>query len=402
MTGMRAFSPVRCVIIAEGPTLSDQQGFYDNLPRVSVFEQLTDDARYAALPPDWFIGAADIVNSTGLVAEGRYKVVNMVGAAVISALMNALKGTSFPFVFGGDGAGFALPAEHEKTARDALAKVSCWAQAEFGIKMRVALVPVADVRAAGLEAKVARFQASAGADYAMFDGGGLLWAETRMKEGAYKIAPAPDGSFPDLTGLSCRWSHMPARNGTILSLVVAEVAGAPEEQVAAIYSEIITLAQGLERGGHPAPSKGPGSSWPPKGAGLEAHATKGTGSLGVARMKALFESFLAWVLIRTGIKLGGFDARRYAQIVGENADFRKLDDGLKMTLDCDPATQQKIEAVLAQAEQKGLVRYGITTQDEAMMTCIVPSIMTDDHVHFIDGAAGGYTQAATLMKQKSV
>jgi hypothetical protein len=33
-----------------------------------------------------------------------------------------------------------------------------------------------------------------------------------------------------------------------------------------------------------------------------------------------------------------------------------------------------------------------------MMTCIVPSILTDDHVHFIDGAAGGYTQAARLMK----
>jgi hypothetical protein len=28
----------------------------------------------------------------------------------------------------------------------------------------------------------------------------------------------------------------------------------------------------------------------------------------------------------------------------------------------------------------------------------VPSILTDDHVHFIDGAAGGYTQAARLMK----
>jgi len=35
-----------------------------------------------------------------------------------------------------------------------------------------------------------------------------------------------------------------------------------------------------------------------------------------------------------------------------------------------------------------------------MMTCIVPSIMDDNHVHFIDGASGGYTQAATGIKAR--
>jgi len=375
--------------------------FYALLPRINAFDQLTQEACYTPLPPAWFIGAADIVNSTGLIADGRYKTVNMVGAAVISALMNALDKASFPFVFGGDGAGFAIAPQDEAAARDALAKVACWARAEFDIGMRVALVPVADARSAGFDVRVARFQASKGADYAMFDGRGLLWAEAQMKAGAYLIDPAPVGSVPDLTGLSCRWSHMPARNGTILSLVVAPQPGASGGDIAAIYTEIIGLAQALERGGHPAPVTGPGSNWPPKGAELEAHATRGTGSLGAAKAKALLESFVAWVLIPTGIKLGGFDARRYARIVGDNADFRKLDDGLKMTLDCDPKTQAKIEGVLSDAQDRGLLRYGIATQSEAMMTCIVPSIMTDDHVHFIDGAAGGYTQAATQMKQHS-
>ena len=35
-----------------------------------------------------------------------------------------------------------------------------------------------------------------------------------------------------------------------------------------------------------------------------------------------------------------------------------------------------------------------------MMTCIVPSAMKGDHVHFVDGAAGGYTQAAARMKSR--
>ena len=35
------------------------------------------------------------------------------------------------------------------------------------------------------------------------------------------------------------------------------------------------------------------------------------------------------------------------------------------------------------------------------MTCIVPSPMTRDHMHFIDGAAGGYAMAASNLKAKA-
>ncbi|WP_282061262.1 DUF3095 domain-containing protein [Roseobacter litoralis] len=382
--------------------VSHHQGdnFYDGLPRETSFDHLTDLGRYTPLPDDWQIGVADIVNSTGEVAAGRYKTVNMVGAAVISAVMNALDGQPFPFVFGGDGAGFAIGPDDAAAAQQALAAVAVWARAEFDIGMRVALVPVVDARAAGHDVQVARFQASPGADYAMFAGGGLLWAETEMKRQRYVVAPAAAGTIPDLTGLSCRWAHMKARNGKILSLVVAAMPEADAADVAEVYKQVIDVAEQLDRGGHPAPQVGMVSRWPPAGATLEAHAARGSGSLGAARRKALFESLVAWALIRTGLKIGGFDARRYARVVADNADFRKLDDGLKMTLDCDAKTQTRLQAVLTAAADRGIVRFGMATQDEAMMTCIVPSILTDDHLHFIDGAAGGYTQAAAQMKTR--
>ncbi len=60
------------------------------------------------------------------------------------------------------------------------------------------------------------------------------------------------------------------------------------------------------------------------------------------------------------------------------------------------------EEALAEAAQEGLIRYGTAAQDAAMMTCIVPSIQSDDHVHFVDGAAGGYTLAASRMKGRTV
>ena len=47
-------------------------------------------------------------NSTKAIAAQRYKAVNMAGASVIAAVTNALGGREFPFVFGGDGASFAI------------------------------------------------------------------------------------------------------------------------------------------------------------------------------------------------------------------------------------------------------------------------------------------------------
>jgi len=55
--------------------------------------------------------------------------------------------------------------------------------------------------------------------------------------------------------------------------------------------------------------------------------------------------------------------------------------------------------VLKRAQADGIVSYGLFEQDEAIMTCIVPAVSRDDHVHFIDGAAGGYTSAATAIRQ---
>ena len=88
----------------------------------------------------------------------------------------------------------------------------------------------------------------------------------------------------------------------------------------------------------------------------------------------------------------------FKQEVAGNADFRKFDDGLKMTIDCDDATVTDLRAILDVAVKAGTIRYGLHQQDEAMMTCIVPSAMQNDHVYFIDGASGGYTQAAAAIK----
>jgi hypothetical protein len=95
--------------------------FYDGISIFYGFDRVMDPALYMPLPDDWIIGVADIVESTKAIAEQRYKAVNMAGAAVIAAVTNALDGREFPFVFGGDGASFAVSPDDLDRARGALA-----------------------------------------------------------------------------------------------------------------------------------------------------------------------------------------------------------------------------------------------------------------------------------------
>src|ERR1700692_4929656 len=123
--------------------------FYAGVPVFRRFRSLMDPAMYSALPGDWAVGLADVVQSTKAIAEKRYKAVNMAGAAVIASVTNALEKREFPFVFGGDGAHFAVAPGDAEPAREALAATAAWADGELGLSLRVALVPVAQIRAQG-------------------------------------------------------------------------------------------------------------------------------------------------------------------------------------------------------------------------------------------------------------
>ena len=100
--------------------------FYGSIPVFRGFGRLMDPAMYAPLPDDWTVGVADIVESTKAIANQRYKAVNMAGAAVIAAVTNALENREFPFVFGGDGASFAVAPADLVRAREALAATAAY------------------------------------------------------------------------------------------------------------------------------------------------------------------------------------------------------------------------------------------------------------------------------------
>jgi hypothetical protein len=371
--------------------------FYATIPVFRGFTRLMDPALYSPLPADWSIGAADIVESTKAIAEARYKSVNMAGAAVIAAVTNALEGREFPFVFGGDGASFAVAPSDLERAREALAATATWVKEDLDLQMRVALVPLSAIRAQGLDVRVARFGPSPNLSYAMFSGGGLGWAEAAMKRGEFTVPVAPPGTQPDLSGLSCRFEEMPAMRGLILSVMVLPAQGADPAAYRRLIEDILALVERSPDQGRPVPQGGPPLRWPPAGVDLEARAQRG-GSLFKRRLGVLVHTLFAYCIMRLGIKVGSFVPRIYVQQVVENSDFRKYDDCLRMVLDCTSDLDQTLSGRLTAAASAGIAKYGLHRQDAAMMTCFTPSALRSDHVHFIDGARGGYASAATALK----
>jgi hypothetical protein len=365
--------------------------FYSGVPVFRDFGKLMEAAMYVPLPDDWSVGIADVVQSTKAIAEQRYKAVNMAGAAVIASVTNALGDREFPFVFGGDGASFAVARDDREKARSALAATAAWTDSELRLTMRVALVPLREIRKAGFDVRVARYAPSANVSYAMFSGGGLAWADGAVKRGSFAVAPAPPGTWPDLTGLSCRFQEFRATRGLILSMLILPAPGADASAFRDLIESIVALVEQSPNAGRPVPDGGPQLRWPPQGVTLEARAIENGSRAGV-----LAKTLLYFLIMRCGIRIGRFVPATYLREVVENSDFRKYDDGLRMILDCTPDLAEELGRKLAAA--KGIAIYGLHRQNAAMMTCFAPSPTRSDHVHFIDGAQGGYAAAASVMK----
>jgi hypothetical protein len=201
----------------------------------------------------------------------------------------------------------------------------------------------------------------------------------------------------DLSGFECRWRPAQSERGRIVSLIVK--AKNPEA-----YAKVLDFVELL--------------SEPEAGAPLSLRNTKIQGPFGdysvEARMRSghpdgsEFESSYALarkkatigkVLMGFGQSAGGFDGTSYPLELIQNCDYRKFDDTLRMILDLTPSAHDRLLIELNRLETEGELYYGNHHADAALMTCFVRSFR-GNHVHFVDGASGGYTLAAKELKRK--
>lgn len=372
--------------------------FTRSLPVGAEFNTVLDDALYTPAPQDWLIAVSDVVGSRKAIAAGRYKAVNMAGVALISALMNARDTHDLPYIFGGDGAAVIISPADRAVVADTMANTAAWVRDELGLELRVALVPVAVVTAEGHDVLVQATRVSDAIRNYAFQGGGLSRAEALMKEGRYAVAPAPAGSKPDLTGLSCRWSPIKPANGKIVSIII-EPGDGTGGKFPEIAQKLLDLV-GMQRpgGGSPMPPSGPTGTWPPEGLDMEARASRGQRSLWAQKAALYIWTLIAWIIISGGFNVGSFNAKRYREFTSLNTDYRKFQDGLRVTASLGDSELTRLNQFLEGERVAKNLRYGLCVQDSAILTCYVPSVTSESHFHFLDGAGGGYAQAAENMK----
>ena len=388
--------------------------FYAQLPLFTRFEEVSRPANYTSLPGDWSILVADIVASTKFIEAGRYKEVNVVGAASIIAVLNASGNIALPYTFGGDGASILVPEAILAQARQALCGTRRMARDSFGLDLLIAVIPIADVRAAGKDVSVAKFGASRDFAQAMFAGGGVAQAEhfaknpeTRHK---YEIIENtdPEGKADneqagaDFSGLECRWQGIQARSGETISLLVQVDRDAETRTQEILDSVLADISAIYGRGSEAQPVSAEqlqlclGKHCVTTELGVRGH---GHGAI----YKALLAYSLrlqTWIADRAmamRLTVGGVNWGNYKTEVVANTDYRKFDDTLRMVLDSTTDQSARLELALEARRQRRELVYGVHIAKEALMTCLIFD-RRNSHAHFVDGAEGGYAIAAQKMK----
>ncbi len=375
----------------------DPTHFFADLPAMMHIREIADSSRYRDVPQDWYIALTDVINSTGAIQQGQYKSVNTCAAAAITALLNSIPDVEVPFLFGGDGMAVLIPPQVCQQAADSLAAVQRMARESFGLDLRIGVVPVQDVLAAGYRVRVGKVQISENFQQPVFMGGGLEYAESLLKaperHPAYQISPRGDEEA-DFTGFECRWSKHKARREEVVSLLV-KVVGRDDAADSAIYIDILDEIEriyGAHADRHPIHLPGMHVALDPAEYRNEV-AVKKRGYSWRDVLGLMFWSVAGFLRWRFLDGIWG----RYKQVVYDATDHEKFDDTLRMTISGTPAQRQQLRDYLDVWRNTGEVVYGVHVAAHTLMTCIVFDRF-GRQVHFLDADEGGYAMAARELK----
>jgi len=374
------------------------EDFYTRLVAERDLEACLRRGACAPLPGDWDLAVADVAGSTQAIEAGRYKEVNVVAASAIVAVLNALRGVEAPFVFGGDGATLATPASRRAVVAHALAAARGLAREEFGFDLRVGIVPVARVRAAGAEVRVGRLAGGGTFPMAVLAGAGLREAERILKAGgAEPVDGAPGAAAASFEGLQCRWQPIRNRHGAIATLLVL-----PRTDEDALLCRVLERLRDAGAAPDVSPIEAERLTLTTEAAALEPEArvrTRGWPAFARRARLALMQgaTALGWRWMRGNAQVLGVDWGGYRRAVAANTDHLKLAGSLQCLLDVEPERFARVTAWLEERQRAGELAFGCHLEPTAHMTCMVPDMATR-HFHFIDGAQGGYTRASQALK----
>ncbi len=387
------------------PVTSD---FYRYLAATNSFEEATRSLTHADVPHDWWIVIADVIGSTKAIEAGAYKTVNTVGVACIAAAVNVDRNIDLPFLFGGDGATFAVPDVMLSRVEVALRGAQKLSRESFGLDLRIGFVRVSDLVNQGFWVRLGKLKLSSHVTQPVFSGRGWEEAERRVKTadvvGVRRVNELDGLADASFEGFECRWQGIPSFNGHKLALLVCAISKNAEtnlttyqlvlEKIQAIYGDVVQY--------HPLQAQVMRLTFNPK---LLAHECRvRTNQFAIKKRisylaKMLFQNFAGMILFAHNMDTETTKWSAYRDELVENSDFRKFDGMLRMVMDGSEAQATALQNFLDAEHQAGKLAYGMHKSREALITCIVQSF-SGNHMHFVDGSDGGYALAAKDLKRQ--
>ena len=381
--------------------------FYSDLPVLDSFFDISNTAHYHSLPPDWYIGVTDIVNSSKAIDEQKYKWVNILGASPIIGLMNESKKADIPFSFGGDGCSVCFPPEYLKTVKKVFSASKLAGEKAYDMELRAGIYPISFIREKGFDVQVARFKVSEFYNQAVFIGNGLTAAEGMLKSEPYSEyiikSSEIDASEVDFSGLECRWQEVKKENMSVYSILIQ--ANELHDDSVELYNTVLTKMREFFVFGdktNPVAAESLKMTLSPDLlAGETKFRTAGRSwFMRIAyQLKVQLRILLGKYFMKYNKKTSETDWSRYKPDMVANNDHRKFDDMLRLVISSRQDQIDSFTSFLEGLYQDSKLAYGIHKSDGALITCMVFA-WHRQHLHFVDGSKGGYIMASKDLKAR--
>ncbi|QEC78286.1 DUF3095 family protein [Mucilaginibacter ginsenosidivorax] len=377
---------------------ANQHQFYGSLPvnNIPLGDLFIREDLFRDVPDDWHVIITDIKGSTLAVLAGGSQNVNLIATGSIVAVLNiALKANvSVPFFFGGDGATFLVPPIILDEAMQALILYRKNTLTNFQIDLRTGTLPVKQVYDQGYKLRIAKHRISEVFSIPVVLGNGLSYAEKIIK--GHDMLPNYEALLKevDLTGMQCRWDKIapPENTNEVLSLLViaSHEDGQPE-----VFRKVmchIDEVYGDEKKRTPISVAQLKLKTTFNRIGTEMRASMGRAPF--------FEQVIAWFINLYGlIFFSTSKGKHYLEKLVEMSDTLVIDGKINTVISGTLSQRKRLQNVLDKMETDGELCYGLYVSGESVMSCYVRDL-DDGHIHFVDGAEGGYTRAAKIIKAK--
>lgn len=379
--------------------------FYRNLPVTDkTFEELiADKQNFHEVPDDWHIIVTDIRNSTGAYDKGKYFEMNIASASCIIIAMNIAKQErlEIPFIYGGDGASIIVPPDLLEETLEELATLRKNVSKNFGISLRVGEVAVSEISKAGYHLVVAKYQVAKKYTQAVFLGPGLYEAEKIIKGDARHETRKPGLSTKlNLRGLQCRWDTIepPKKKHEIVTVIVESVDHHDHSNVYKKILRRIDEVYGSFEERHPISHNKIKHATDFKTIKLASYA-----KFGKLRPWYVFSELTKARLSRLSLRFNIpiIFHEDYAQDIVAATDTLKIDGSLKTIIAGNKKQREELVKYLESLEKKKEIFFGYHVSDSTTMTCYIHK-KDDEYINFLDGAGGGYVQAARMLKPKKM